>query len=164
MVHSLSERLGDQWNIQTLYHSEQMHPCLLRQALHDTDIFLTTHGFQCSALIFMKPGSVLLEVFPFRYYKPSYLNLCAQFGIHHRFIQNRAPTSLNRQVLRLVSEETCMKYNKCRSHARGDFISMPEDHMDYVVDVARQVVNGSIGAHNANYSFKVSPQDRSVVP
>ena len=37
---------GVGWDIDVMYHRDDMHPCLLHLALRDADVFLTTHGFQ----------------------------------------------------------------------------------------------------------------------
>ena len=39
------------WDIDVLYHSNDMDPCLLHVALSNADIFLTTHGFQSTGII-----------------------------------------------------------------------------------------------------------------
>lgn len=133
------------WVIQTLMHSESMLPCMLYSALESSDIFLTTHGFQATALMFMRPDAVLIEIFPYKYWKNSYVDLSAQFGLHHRWTQNRVPTSLSRQILRLIPQNTCMASNRCRSMARGDSIAMPQDHVDLVLNTARALANGELG-------------------
>jgi hypothetical protein len=132
------------WDIDVIYHSNDMNPCLLHVALKNADILLTTHGFQstgavcvilkcCStssiqfthshsiclsispclcrqqinsnkmyplffptALLFMKRGAVLIEAFPYKYYKETYVRLSASYGIHHRWIQNVRPSSFSR--------------------------------------------------------------------
>ena len=65
-------------------------------------------------LMFMQPGAVLLEVFPYKYFKPSYIPLAESFGLRHRWVQNDEPTSPSRQWLRFVPQSVCMRINKCR--------------------------------------------------
>ena len=36
------------WNLQVLYHSDDMHPCLLHAVLEQTDVLITPHGFQAT--------------------------------------------------------------------------------------------------------------------
>jgi len=136
------------WKIVMVTHDEGMHPCTLQNVLSDADVYLTTHGFQATALIYMKPGAVLIEVFPYKYWKNSYIALSRQFQIHHRWIQNQEPTSASRFALRFVSQSTCMSFNRCRSHARGDSVAMPEDHLQLVIQTAIQVQLGQLGEHN----------------
>ena len=148
------------WKIHVLMHDENMQPCLLYHALADADLFLTTHGFQATALMFMKPGAVLLEVFPYKYWKNSYIDLCGQFGIHHRWIQNQSPTSMSRHVLRIVPQSVCMQFNRCRSHARADNVAMPPPHMEFLLKTARQVAAGQLGPHSAPSYSKQPPAKR----
>lgn len=133
------------WDIEVLTHDESMQPCLLHHALRDADLFLSTHGFQATALMFMKPGATLLEVFPFRYWKDSYVALSAQFGIRHRWIQNQSPTSWSRRFLWLVPQSVCMQFNRCRSHARADNIAMPPSHIQFVLQTIRETERQSKG-------------------
>ena len=51
-----------------------------------TQCFFT---FFYSALLFMKQGAVLIEIFPYKYFKESYIKLSATYGIHHRWLQNQ---------------------------------------------------------------------------
>jgi hypothetical protein len=39
------------WDIDVIYHSNDMNPCLLHVALKNADIFLTTHGFQSTGAV-----------------------------------------------------------------------------------------------------------------
>ena len=39
------------WDIDVIYHSDDMNPCLLYLGLGDADIFLTTHGFQSTGVM-----------------------------------------------------------------------------------------------------------------
>ena len=38
-----------------------------------------------------------------------------------------------------------MSLNKCRSHARGDSVAMPVDHIDLVIRVAKAKEEGRLG-------------------
>lgn len=145
MLEDLDGRLDRQWSISTVRHDESIQPCQLYQELHKTDVFLTTHGFQSTALVFLPEGSVIIEIFPFRYWKPSYVPLAAQFGIHHRWAQNETPTSPSRWLLRVIPQDWCMDINKCRSHARGDSVAMPRDHIDLVIRIAKAKQEGRLG-------------------
>lgn len=90
-------------------------------------------------LLFLKPEATLFEVFPFRYFKPTYRDICHQYGLNHQYIQNTAPTSLSRQVLRMVGEAQCMSNKKCRSFARGDDVHMTENHIQVVIDTMKSI-------------------------
>lgn len=82
----------------------------------------------------MKPGALLFEIFPYKYFKPSYIPLCQTFQVHHRFLTVDAPVSWNRQYLRVISTKDCMKDIHCRSHARGDFVSLTDAQIRQIVD------------------------------
>ena len=132
MLEQLSGRISNRWTVNVIQHSESAHACELVTALRDTDAFLTTHGFQSTAVMFMPRGSVIIEIFPYKYFKPSYVPLASVFGVHHHWTQNTAPTSASRFWLRLVSQAVCMGINRCRSLARGDNVAMPLEHIDFV--------------------------------
>jgi hypothetical protein len=85
LLHNLDARLDAQWDINVLVHNEDVHPCHIYHELHNTDVYVTTHGFQSTAVMFMPVGSVIIEIFPFRYWKPSYIPLAAQFGVRILF-------------------------------------------------------------------------------
>lgn len=142
----LKRALGPSWIIESFHHSEDLQPCALRAALADSLVYLTTHGFQSTALMFLPHGSHLVEIFPYKYFKRSYTTLATQFGLLHHWTQNTAPTSWSRQVLRLVPQEWCMSSNKCRSLARGDNVAMPQSQVAFVVGVARAAAGGSGGS------------------
>lgn len=38
------------WDIDIIYHSDEMNPCLLNAALRSADILITTHGFQSTGM------------------------------------------------------------------------------------------------------------------
>jgi len=102
----------------------------------------------------MKPGAVIFEVFPYKYFKRSYIFLSKQYGIHHRMTQNVNPTSWSRQGLVLLNQSYCMKYRRCRSFARGDAVIMSNDHVEDVINTMNDIENKVLGCHNAPYVFK----------
>ena len=76
------------------------------------------------AVLFMPEGSLLYEVFPYRYHKPTYENLCKSYGIRYQGARSEQPVSVSRQILRPMSDSRCMSSLKCRSYARGDDVDM----------------------------------------
>ena len=95
--------------------------------------------------MFMKKGSVLFEVYPYKYYKRSYFPLTAQFDVHHVFVQNVDPTSLSAQMwLQNVPLEECMKTFQCRKFARKQDIDMTPSHMAELLHVVHQVESGRV--------------------
>ena len=139
MLEQLLMRLDAKWGINILYHDESMHPCQLRAALHRTTLYLTTHGFQSSAVMFMPENSAMIEVFPYKYFKQSYEPLATAFGVAHHWIQNNRPTSASRSWLSLIPQRWCMGINRCRSLARGDNVAMPDSHIEFVINVAEGI-------------------------
>lgn len=83
-----------------IVHKDDLQPCLLNEALFDADIFLTTHGFQSTGVLFMKEGSVLFEAFPYKYWKEGYMHLAWEFGLHHRWTQMEEAVSWDRYLRR----------------------------------------------------------------
>ena len=100
-------------------------------------------------------------MFPYKYWKPSYQNLCGQYGVHYRSVRNVQPTSPNRQRLQHLTTEDCMRTLECRSYARADDVHITHKHMQEIVDTARQVQFGLIGAHNAPYIYSQSTDNMS---
>lgn len=96
MLESLYKRLGDDWQFWVISHRDDLQPCLLNEALYDADMFLTTHGFQSTGVLFMKEGSVLFEAFPYKYWKEGYMHLAWEFGLHHRWVQMEEAVSWDR--------------------------------------------------------------------
>lgn len=106
------------WEVIVVYHTEDIHPCLLYHVMSSARMLITTHGFQSMSkynntidssemfvylnvfyvgLLFMPRGAYLFELFPFRYFKPTYLILSRQYGLIHEWIQNDSPTFFSRQ-------------------------------------------------------------------
>jgi hypothetical protein len=78
----------------------------------------------------------VVEVFPFRYFKPTYQLLAKALGINSYFLENDAPTSVKNEILRLVpSTEYCMQYLSCRGYARGDNVVLRPSDIGFVVGV-----------------------------
>ena len=70
-IKSLQHIINPSWTIRLVTHDENMEPCKLQAAIHDTDFFLTTHGFQSTAIILLPQGATIVEIFPYKYFKPS---------------------------------------------------------------------------------------------
>ena len=128
VLQTIRNHLSERWEVLLITHDEAIQPCLLHAVLRTTNVLLTTHGFQATASLLLPPQAILFEIFPYKYFKPSYLNMVRQLGIHHRWVQNAQPTSNSRMVLRLISQNWCMNSNRCRTHARGDSVQVTDDH------------------------------------
>ena len=62
-------------------HQESFPACLLYHVLKSSDVFLTVHGFQSMGLLFMRPMSLLVEVFPYKYWKAGYAPLAGEYDV-----------------------------------------------------------------------------------
>lgn len=104
----------------------------------------------------MKPGAVLIEIFPYKYHRTTYMPLADKFRLQYRSIQNTAPTegggsvlqsvvasvttgAPSAQLLRVVSQGACMRDIRCRSYARSRDIAMPHSHMQLVLNTMQDV-------------------------
>lgn len=100
----------------------------------------------------MKKGAVMIEVFPYNYYRETYFSLCNRFGIHHFWVQNeQADTSstIGSTLLPMISTKRCMDDLKCRSFARGMDVSMSHNHLKVVTEAMKKIEQGALGVHNA---------------
>mmetsp|Transcript_31518 Transcript_31518/g.52654 ORF Transcript_31518/g.52654 Transcript_31518/m.52654 type:complete len:811 (+) Transcript_31518:84-2516(+) len=79
------------WNVTVFVHDEFISPCAFYEAMNRVDLFVTAHGFQCTALMFLPKGATLFEIFPYKYFKKTYIALSESFGVEHRMIQNPSP-------------------------------------------------------------------------
>jgi hypothetical protein len=115
---SLKSQLSADWTIHVLMHDSARSPCELMHALRDTDVLLTSHGFQSMLILFMPSPSLLFEVYPYRYYKRGYGPLGKEIGVTHRGILS-PPKSFDRKViLPLLTTKKCMELKQCRTYAR----------------------------------------------
>lgn len=84
--------------------------------------------------LFMRPGSLLFEVFPHKYFKAGYAPMAEGLGVRHAY-------SMSRSLRPLIgfshpSTETCMKWYLCRWYSRGSDVLLDEDSLQRVVDLA----------------------------
>lgn len=66
-------------------------------------------------MIFLRPGALVIEIFPYKYFKPSYFPLYTALDLKHVWFQS---TKVSSRYLQGVSLEACMKNKACRSYAR----------------------------------------------
>lgn len=90
----------------------------------------------------MPPKSLLIEIFPYKYFKSSYFHLARSFGIEHRWFQAATPTSqlmsgalLGMEKEGVISLEACMKDQVCRSYARSLDIELTEKDLNAIANV-----------------------------
>ncbi|KAJ1414041.1 hypothetical protein B484DRAFT_435051 [Ochromonadaceae sp. CCMP2298] len=95
----LSQEKGDvvptlvQWRVTMITHDEGALPCPMYEQLFKADMLLTAHGFQCTALTMLKPGAALMEIFPYKYYKRSYVFMSQHFRLRHICAKNPSLTT-----------------------------------------------------------------------
>ncbi len=90
--------------------------------------------------MFLPPRAHLIEVFPYKYYKSTYVPLAAQFSLQYHALVSLVASSMRSGLwLDRVSVEQCMGDLKCRSYARQQTVVMTEKHIEEVVRVIRQV-------------------------
>ena len=122
-----------QWDVVTVTHSDLLCPCEIYDHFHSSNVVITSHGFQCMSLIFMKANSMIIEIFNYKYWKLGYTQLSLELGISHRWFQNTQPTSWSRVILYWVSQPTCMNSAWCRHFARRDDITVDDSTLFEIV-------------------------------
>ncbi|CAI7754678.1 unnamed protein product [Closterium sp. NIES-54] len=87
------------WHVKDLFPRQltnQYHladsPLLEQMALFQhTALFISMHGASLSNLIFLPPGSTVLELFPFKFHSDAYKNLALRHGINYFMWENTHP-------------------------------------------------------------------------
>ena len=110
---------SDLWDIQVLMHSSKRSPCELAHILHNVDVFLTPHGFQSMLLFFLPRPSLLIEVYPYRYYKRGYGPLSHEYGLIHTGVMSPATLWHTKILLHGIQTSTCMQWKECRGYSRN---------------------------------------------
>ena len=65
----LRTRLGLNWTVEILSHSENTSPCDVINSVRTATVLVTPHGFQSVLLLFQPLNSVIVEVHPSYYFK-----------------------------------------------------------------------------------------------
>lgn len=86
--------------------------------------------------LFMRPGSVLFEIYPHKYYKPGYGPMVDGLGIRHGFVRSRAHMPLSGYAW--PSESACMDNLICRWYVRLSNVDLSEKDVKYLVDLAQK--------------------------
>ncbi len=93
--------------------------------------------------MFLPPSSHLIEVFPYKYYKSTYVSLAAQFLLQYRALVSLRASSVSSglwlQGVASGGVEQCMRDMRCRSFARRQSVCMTEAHVHEVLSVMREV-------------------------
>ncbi|CAN0185509.1 unnamed protein product, partial [Ectocarpus sp. 8 AP-2014] len=134
VVEDLQERLGGGWMVDMMMHDSDRHPCELVETLAGVDVLLTPHGFQSMLGLFMRPGSLLFEVFPQKYFKAGYAPMAEGLDVRHAYSMSRALRPMMGHSH--PSTETCMKWYLCRWYARSSDVELDEESLERLVDLA----------------------------
>ena len=108
------------WDVRLILHDEDEHPCTIYHDFNRADVVLTVHGYQAVGTLFMRENSHIVEIFNFRYFKPTYILLAGEMRVSHNWFQDEVPTSMSRMILSLISQDMCMSSGWCRDFARKD--------------------------------------------
>lgn len=85
--------------------------------------------------MFLKPHSMVIEIFPYKYFKRSYIQLSSKFSIQHHWIQLNYSqpaedvdllNQMGQKMLYFVDQKDCMADLKCRSYARSRNLKLQE--------------------------------------
>lgn len=83
--------------------------------------------------LFMRPGSVLFEVYPHKYYKAGYAPMAASFGLRYAYSQSQSQLPLTR--FSSPSTETCMRWYFCRWYARRANVRLSDQHLEVLISL-----------------------------
>lgn len=144
--------LSELWENTVMKHDDNRMPCDLYQTFQRVDVLVTTHGFQLTgtfylskllsfqivilslflliiAVIFLRPDTLVVEIFPYKYFKPSYFPLYSALDLKHLWFQSARVSS---RYLQGMSLEACMKNKACRSFARHQDIYLESKEVNLI--------------------------------
>jgi len=111
------------WRHSVVTHHEALPPCLLKRCLGNADVLVTPHGFQSMLYLLLKPGSLMYEVFPHRYYKHGYKRAALEWDLVHGMSLSPPRGVLPGVISRTFTTGGCMSMYYCRYFARkGDVV------------------------------------------
>ena len=100
-------------------------------------------------LLFMRPMSLLVEVFPYKYWKAGYAPLAGEYDVsevnwidleqmRQKWIQSTTPVSFeHRTLLPFVPQYYCMRSLVCRSFARDDDVKLKENEVLSLIEIIK---------------------------
>lgn len=92
------------------------------------------HNYQSMLGLFMRPGALLFEVYPHKYFKAGYAPMAEGLGVRHAYSMSRSLRPLI--GLAHPSTETCMDWHLCRSYARSSDVELDRESLDRLVELA----------------------------
>lgn len=84
--------------------------------------------------LFMRPGSLLFEVFPHKYYKVGYQPMAVGLGVRHAYSMSEARLLL--VGFEQLTTEMCMQWYPCRWYARLSNVKLDAASLDRLVTLA----------------------------
>ena len=116
------------WRHSVVTHHENLPPCLLKRCLGNADVLVTPHGFQSMLYVLLKPGAMMYEVFPHRYYKHGYKRAALEWGLAHGMSLSPPRGALPTLISRAFTTGGGMSMYYCRYFARkGDVVLEARD-------------------------------------
>lgn len=139
------------WNITVLVHSEERDPCDLVRLLSNTTVLITSHGFQSTLLLFQPQASLLIEVFPYMYFRPEVYGFI-QGGLRHRtglssrsyLAHESTPSNWIWRILdhaktsNMLSKRFCEDTSICRFFSRRQEVSISPAFLMRIVNYIHQ--------------------------
>jgi len=99
MIETLEAKFGPDWELEVVLHDNSRHPCTMYDSFRTADVFLTVHGFQTIAVLFMPPLGLVYEVFPYKYWKVGYAPLVKEYGLTYHWHMSPPCSRLHRLML-----------------------------------------------------------------
>ncbi|CAM9574664.1 unnamed protein product [Sphacelaria rigidula] len=131
----LGEKLGEEgWTVEIMVHDHDRHPCEVIEKLAGVDVLVTAHGFQSMLALFMRPGSLIFEVFPHKYFKAGYAPMAEGLGVRHAYSESRSRMWF--LGYNHPSTSTCMNWYWCRWYARQSNVEVDAETFERIVALA----------------------------
>lgn len=133
------------WTTHHMIHSDDRSPCELIKEISTSTVLVTSHGFQSILLLFQPLSSLLVEIYPFMYYKPDLYGFI-QVGLRQRFLiarsylcQETLPFNIPQYAIQGVqwiggfSHRYCINNFLCKLFVRNQNAYITEDTLARVL-------------------------------
>lgn len=84
--------------------------------------------------LFMRPGSLVFEVFPHKYFKAGYAPMAEGLGVRHAYSESRSRMWF--LGYSHPSTSTCMEWYLCRWYARQSNVEVDNQTLERIVSLA----------------------------
>jgi len=143
--HNPTKGTSNQWTTHYMIHSDDRSPCELIQQISTSTVIITPHGFQSILLLFQPLSSLMVEIYPFMYYKPDLFGFI-QVGLRQRLLIARSylceetlPFNFLQYAIKGVqsiggfSHRFCINNILCKIFVRNQNTYITEDNIVRVV-------------------------------